>query len=142
MGCYHCKSHGTNLATINVRKNICAKCPQRKSEVCLVDNKSVKKKFFTGECPENRWPKVKVKKRKAPPLINQIKSFGRSMTKWAVSGFQKTSNKVYNQRLEICKGCEFWDKEAFMHTGRCLKCGCSTKAKLRLKTEKCPIGKW
>lgn len=142
MSCHNCNSHSTNLATINVRKFICNKCPKRVGGSCSVDGNSVKKKFFSGICPENRWPKVKIKKRKTPPLVKQIKSFGRSMAKWAISGFKKTSDKVYNQRLEICKGCEFWDKEAFLGTGRCLECGCSTKAKLRLKTEKCPIGKW
>lgn len=142
MECQTCNSHSTNLSTLNLRKSICEKCPQRNGTICLADRESVKKKFFTGNCPESRWPKVKLKKRKAPPLIKQIKSFGRSMAKWAVSGFRRTSERVYNQRLNVCKGCEFWDKEAFLGAGRCLKCGCSTKAKLRLKTEKCPIGKW
>jgi hypothetical protein len=27
-------------------------------------------------------------------------------------------------------------------TGRCSKCGCSTWAKLRMASEKCPIDKW
>jgi hypothetical protein len=72
----------------------------------------------------------------------QVKSLAKAITKWGSSGFQITDPSVFNQRMTTCKGCEFWDSEALNGTGRCKKCGCSTWAKLRMATEKCPIGKW
>jgi hypothetical protein len=65
-----------------------------------------------------------------------------SSVTWAKSGFKLTEQADVETRLEFCRACEFWDPEAFNKTGRCLKCGCSTWAKIRLATEKCPIGKW
>jgi hypothetical protein len=42
------------------------------------------------------------------------------------------------ERLEICKGCEFFIKT----TGQCKKCGCLMQAKTKLPNAECPIGKW
>ena len=61
---------------------------------------------------------------------------------WTKSGFPIPDPETFNARLETCRGCEFWDESGFAKTGRCKKCGCSTQAKLRMATEKCPIGKW
>jgi hypothetical protein len=46
--------------------------------------------------------------------------------------------ELFNQRFEICKGCEFLTH----HTSRCQKCGCFMKVKTRLEAAKCPLGKW
>jgi len=43
-----------------------------------------------------------------------------------------------NRRLDICKGCEFFNSAQ----QRCGKCGCFMAVKTYLKAEKCPIGKW
>jgi len=87
-------------------------------------------------------PRPAKKKPKEPPLHVKIKTLTKSIYKWAKAGFLKTSKKQLAQRTEICRGCEFWDNKAWNGTGKCTKCGCSTWAKLRIKTEKCPIGKW
>jgi len=79
---------------------------------------------------------------KYPTITTQAKSAATSVANWATSGFRLTTPEEYQARLEICKGCEFWDAEALSGTGRCKKCGCSTKAKLKMATEKCPIDKW
>jgi hypothetical protein len=71
-----------------------------------------------------------------------LTSLAGSLQNWVKGGFQTTSDAALNKRLEICQGCDFWDAQGFSHTGRCKKCGCSTWAKLRLATERCPIGKW
>jgi hypothetical protein len=65
-----------------------------------------------------------------------------SAADWAKSGFAKTTLEMVKKRQEICNSCEFWNKEGFMGSGQCLKCGCSTYAKLRMATSKCPIDKW
>ena len=48
------------------------------------------------------------------------------------------SDEEKNKRLNICRGCEFFDKVA----ERCSKCGCYMALKTYLKAEKCPVGKW
>lgn len=70
---------------------------------------------------------------------NEVKSLGGDVSKWAKSGFQTVSEEDLVSRLEICKGCEFWDADGFAGTGRCQKCGCSTQAKLRMATSSCPL---
>jgi hypothetical protein len=77
-----------------------------------------------------------------PPLKTQVASASKSLFKWASSGMKNVSAEELDRRRAICAGCEFWDVQAFQGTGRCQKCGCSTWAKLRMATEKCPIDKW
>jgi len=50
----------------------------------------------------------------------------------------KTSNKVYNERMEICKGCKHFRKSV----SQCKKCGCFMKLKAKVSFTKCPDGKW
>ena len=58
------------------------------------------------------------------------------------SGFVTTPPDILAERESTCRACEWWDAAALNATGRCRKCGCSTWAKLRMATERCPIGKW
>ena len=79
----------------------------------------------------------------APPsLPQQAANLGSSLVKWAGSGFTATDPDTLASRMEICRGCDLWDAAGMAGTGRCRKCGCSTQAKLRMASEKCPIGKW
>lgn len=77
-----------------------------------------------------------------PNILTMTKSLANSTAKWAANKFAKTDEETLIKRSEVCQSCEFWNAKAFNNTGRCLKCGCSTWAKLRMATEKCPIGKW
>lgn len=77
-----------------------------------------------------------------PSVWSMVKNVGKAAVKSAASGFKIVTDAQYEERTNICKSCEFWKKDAFAGTGQCVKCGCSTKAKLKLATEKCPIGKW
>jgi hypothetical protein len=61
---------------------------------------------------------------------------------WARAGFPLASEETLAARLDACRACEFWDARGFRGSGRCRKCGCSTQAKLRMATAKCPVGKW
>ena len=75
----------------------------------------------------------------ATPTISEMsKSLASSMVGWAKAGFALASDEVKDERLSICRGCEFWKEGKY---GRCMKCGCSG-IKLWLASEKCPIGKW
>ena len=73
---------------------------------------------------------------------NKLLGLAKATAKWAKEGMPVTDEETLKVRLETCKGCEFWDESGFVNTGRCKKCGCSTQAKLRMATEKCPIDKW
>ena len=74
--------------------------------------------------------------------IDKAISLSKSTAEWAINGFKKTPIEDFKKRLSICLSCEFWNKSGFAGTGSCEKCGCSTQAKLRMATSKCPIGKW
>jgi len=65
-----------------------------------------------------------------------------SSINFASSGFNTTPQEILTERESICRSCDQWDAKAINGTGRCKKCGCSTWAKLRMATERCPLGKW
>jgi hypothetical protein len=62
--------------------------------------------------------------------------------RFARSGFATTPPEALAERQATCRACAEWDAQALNSTGRCHKCGCSTWAKLRMATERCPLGKW
>ena len=73
--------------------------------------------------------------------IELLKHFTKATIRFAKSGFKIADTETLAIRKAICDKCEFWDSTAFFGRGKCRKCGCSS-AKLRLASEKCPIGKW
>ena len=48
------------------------------------------------------------------------------------------SDQIYNERLEICKSCDWYDPNEI----RCKNCGCWLENKARWSLDSCPIGKW
>jgi hypothetical protein len=76
-----------------------------------------------------------------PGAATQLQSLIEAAKNYAASGFKNCTNDQYQERLAICNSCEFYDRNAFMGAGRCLKCGCSG-IKLKLGSSTCPIGKW
>jgi hypothetical protein len=77
------------------------------------------------------------------PSVGQMAAtLGSSLTNFARSGYAIADLETLSSREEICRGCDLWDSQAVGGTGRCRKCGCSTWAKLRMASEKCPMGKW
>jgi hypothetical protein len=77
-----------------------------------------------------------------PSLFQKAKNLGGAIKRFASDGFKVASDAEYDKRVEICKGCEFWNAAGYNNTGQCLKCGCATKYKLKMAAEKCPIDKW
>tara|TARA_R110000782_G_scaffold186862_1_gene277048 strand:+ start:15199 stop:15615 length:417 start_codon:yes stop_codon:yes gene_type:complete len=49
-----------------------------------------------------------------------------------------TSKEVYNDRLKICKSCEYY----FKPTGTCKRCGCFMRIKAKIAPVSCPVNKW
>ena len=79
----------------------------------------------------------------APPsLPQQAANLGKALVNWTASGFSTTPPEILATREATCRACPEWDAAALNNTGRCNKCGCSTWAKLRMATERCPLGKW
>jgi len=75
-------------------------------------------------------------------LPQQAASLGKSLINWTSSGFAPTPPDILATREATCRACTEWDAAALNNTGRCRKCGCSTWAKIRMATERCPLGKW
>jgi hypothetical protein len=115
------------FATSNGLYGMCGKC------ACDIESKV----RVAGEvCPAGKWGNA------TPSLWQMTSAFLGSALRWAQSGMQTVTPEQFYSRVEVCKGCEFWEGSGFAGTGRCKKCGCSTQAKLRMATEACPIGKW
>ena len=68
--------------------------------------------------------------------VNPVKSLAKSIKEWAKAGFPLAHKTEHAKRFATCCACS-------MLVGHmCTKCGCVAYAKTKLKTEKCPIGKW
>ena len=76
-----------------------------------------------------------------PTTFQMVGKFTKVTYNWAKSGFKLADEAELARRTQICNKCKFWYPTARMGLGKCLKCGCSL-AKLKLASEKCPIGKW
>lgn len=50
----------------------------------------------------------------------------------------KASNRVYNERMGICKACKHFRKSV----SQCKKCGCFMRIKGAIAFTRCPLGKW
>lgn len=70
-----------------------------------------------------------------------LKGFAEESAKFAKSGFKMTTEAEFHRRLEICRGCSFWDEKARGGLGKCRKCGC-TKMKHWFSTSHCPMRLW
>ena len=73
---------------------------------------------------------------------DQVRSALIAALRFSANGFSLTQSDTLATREATCKSCDMWDAQAINGTGRCRKCGCSTWAKLRMASEKCPLGKW
>ena len=136
----------------------CASCPNGKwgPEFCdeLILKQPVERVgqyFVLNDTDDEKTQKAKIflknafefsQKQESPELRTMAKTALQATSRWALNGFAKTEKETLKTRLKACHGCEFWNPQGFKGTGRCMKCGCSTWAKLRMATEKCPIGKW
>lgn len=72
-----------------------------------------------------------------PPSVPQMaKNLAKEVATWLKNGAPISSQIVIEERMTLCRACEFFKNE------RCMKCGCWMNAKTHLETAKCPIGKW
>ncbi len=77
-----------------------------------------------------------------PSLVEQGKNlagFSFELVKQAIrGGALVVSDKVQNERMEICKSCEKYDESE----NRCMQCGCWLEPKTKFALDSCPLGKW
>ena len=77
-----------------------------------------------------------------PSFLEQGKNlaeFSFELVKKAMMGESLfVSEKVQEERMEICKSCEFFDPKET----RCVKCGCWLEQKTKFALDACPIQKW
>lgn len=48
----------------------------------------------------------------------------------------KTAKEVYENRLSVCKQCDY------LEAGTCLACGCYVELRAAVKKNRCPYKKW
>jgi hypothetical protein len=77
---------------------------------------------------------------KMPPVATQIKNAAVALVK--VTSTVTSGNPIVapeeeiEKRKTICESCEF------LNGHRCAKCGCVFNYKIRLATQRCPVGRW
>ena len=90
-----------------------------------------KKKEECGGCGKNG---VNAEQRNTMGLTRLVR--GASGLLKAELGIGGADEHTINDRKNICESCEHYD------FGVCGKCGCFCSAKVKLKNEKCPEGRW
>ncbi len=71
-----------------------------------------------------------------PSLARQAWNLARSLTHFVADGCKTVTKEQYQERLEICDGCDH------RRSNRCMKCGCRLSLKAQGRAFKCPAGKW
>lgn len=84
---------------------------------------------------------VRVVEETAPGVLRQVSTLSVALMDWAKVGFKLASPIELDARIAICQKCEQWEPKGWAGLGKCKKCGCSG-VKLKLASEKCPLGKW
>jgi hypothetical protein len=72
-----------------------------------------------------------------PPVVYQVATVLSATARWLKAGRPNRSPEQLAEVKAICKTCPFWNPEAWLGKGRCMKCGCSG-IKLEWATESCP----
>jgi hypothetical protein len=85
---------------------------------------------------------IKIDLHMAERHVEMLAGFGHAAGRFIRHGAPTPPPEALATREATCRACPEWDAQALNKTGRCRKCGCSTWAKLRMATERCPIGKW
>ena len=76
-----------------------------------------------------------------PPLATMAKNAAQALAdeaKARLMGIEALPEDAIDARLAICQSCEFF----ILLQKRCSKCGCFMEYKTRLRSQKCPVGKW
>lgn len=104
---------------------------------CFICEKSLMVPTRIGENAARNCPK-------SPSALERAANFAAAVVKYVASGMADVTQEEFDKRGEICQACPIYD-----HANEsCGKCGCTVGGKERLidkrrmKSEKCPDGKW
>src|SRR5580658_7259784 len=67
---------------------------------------------------------------------NPVVSLAKAVGNWVVAGMPIACAGLQVYRYETCFECDRFDEE----TAKCKECGCLVEYKVKMETEKCPIG--
>lgn len=89
---------------------------------------------------------AKDSKMDTPTLKDKVISYSKALRKWYAAGRPERSDERVQEIFDkYCSGCSMYDKEK----GICNSCGCPSNTnqpairnKLKMATEKCPLGQW
>lgn len=105
-----------------------------KQELCVCDKCGFSIK---GDC--NNIHKNCDKQAKEYPSIFQIaKNAVTAAVAFVGDGLKTVDAAEQARRLDICKGCDQYDKTQ----NRCYQCGCYLTFKSKIEGGGCPLGKW
>lgn len=113
-----------------------------KCDECDIDmfSSSDKRTYLCKKC--GKMTRVEQKEKNGRPTfssaIQTASSFMETMKDFATSGFKVSDDEKYQKRIEICMGCDSFDKQAL----RCTECTCFMQTKAKIDSAKCPLGKW
>lgn len=133
---------GLGLYAAKIAKSSCELCVKKGFNDPIKHKEAHDELRKTSQARASRIKALLAKDRSDPSLSALVGSATTAVTNWVSGGFKTTPKKVLEERIKICEGCEMWDPKGFRNTGRCRKCGCSTWAKLRMNSAKCPLKKW
>jgi hypothetical protein len=78
-----------------------------------------------------------------PPILTKAKRLAQALRQWNREGREITTKSVRAERTAVCGLCPHWRPKANLGLGLCDAPGCGcTRAKVWLKSEKCPLKKW
>jgi len=75
---------------------------------------------------------------KLPSITQQAKNFAGSFWGHMKSGFAHATPEKQQERLDLCRSCEFH----IPSTDKCARCGCHCPTKTSWASSRCPVGKW
>lgn len=83
--------------------------------------------------------------RKPINIVRQAVNYTKAVATHIATGMKTRTDEEVAARLQICQSCESFNADK----GYCTKCGCRCNSnqsaftnKIRMKTQKCPEGKW
>lgn len=104
-------------------------------------NGKVAQRQINNPQPENNKIELQQNNQSEPNILQKAQNFGKAVVKHAQNGFINVATNIKQERLDICKSCEFYNSTN-PDNPTCNKCGCFLKIKTGWASEKCPIGKW
>ena len=69
-----------------------------------------------------------------------LSSLGSAINDFIHGNYAETP--VVTERFNTCVGCEHLIKHDAFPPGNCSQCGCFVYLKIKMKNQKCPVGKW